>query len=158
MSYTQNFDLDEDWRLAIRSLTEEMEEILREISQKGQEKVLATDSVAWRNVVDAIGWDPPLVSDDEIRGVAGVASSSRTAHAWALESGLKPGKWRPLDDLQAWAERKFGVEEEEARSIAVGTQRKLHAQGTRGVYYMRDALALVRGDIEKRLVEAMDLG
>jgi hypothetical protein len=47
-----------------------------------------------------------------------------------LDTGRGPGKMPPIEPLIRWAENKFGVDEEEATSIAWGTAKMIAKFGT----------------------------
>lgn len=69
----------------------------------------------------------------EPRGVVGnrelILSSSHKA-AGAIEYGREPGKMPPVEPLVLWAKRKFGVDDDEAVSIAWGTAKMIKKFGT----------------------------
>jgi len=47
-----------------------------------------------------------------------------------LEFGRRPGKFPPIDVIQAWVERKLNVEPDKSRGVAFVIARKIAEQGT----------------------------
>jgi len=64
-------------------------------------------------------------------------------HAAVIETGARPF-WPPLQPLKDWAQRKFGVDEEEAAEIARAVQMKIAMFGIEPRHYFRTAMARVR--------------
>ncbi len=64
-------------------------------------------------------------------------------HAAVVEDGARPF-WPPLQPLVDWAQRKFGVDEDEAEEIARNVQRKIATFGIEPRHYFRRAMVSVR--------------
>jgi hypothetical protein len=74
---------------------------------------------------------------------------SPLGHMLALEGGAHwPGPWPPVGPLRLWAERRFGVDEGEARSIAFLVARKLKRKGMTGRYFFKAGYEACKGAIE----------
>lgn len=67
-------------------------------------------------------------------------------HAAVVENGSRP-HWPPLQPLIDWAQRKFGVDEDEAEDIARNVQRTIAFVGTEPRHYFRRAMRDIRKDI-----------
>ncbi len=77
-------------------------------------------------------------------------------HAMPLEAGAKwDGPWPPIEPLRLWAERRFGVDEGEARSIAFLVSRKLKRSGLRARAFFQGGYDASRAAIEARWALAL---
>jgi hypothetical protein len=73
-----------------------------------------------------------------------------------LEMGAKwDGARPPVGPLRLWAERKFGVDEGEARSIAFLVARKLKAKGLSARHFFQDGYEASKSAIEARWAEGL---
>lgn len=64
-------------------------------------------------------------------------------HAAVMELGARPF-WPPIEPLEAWAVRKFGVDEDEAEEIARSVQLKIATFGIEPRRYFADAMRSIR--------------
>lgn len=64
-------------------------------------------------------------------------------HAGPMETGTRPF-WPPLQPLIDWAQRKFGVDEDEAGGIARSVQLKIATFGIEPRHYLRKAMVNIR--------------
>lgn len=60
-----------------------------------------------------------------------------TPYANAIEYGLPPGIWVPIDALEAWAGRKLGAKGD---NVAYAIQQKIYQMGTDPRPFLREAL------------------
>lgn len=73
----------------------------------------------------------------------GARISVDAPHAAVVENGTRPF-WPPLQPLEDWARRKFGVDDDEAEEIAVAVQRKIAMFGIEPRHYFRRAMTVIR--------------
>ena len=64
-------------------------------------------------------------------------------HAAVMENGARPF-WPPIEPLEDWAKRKFGVDDEEAEEIARAVQIKSATFGIEPRHYFRTAMVRIR--------------
>ena len=74
-------------------------------------------------------------------------------HAPYLEMGTRPHR-PPLQPLIEWAQRKFGVEEDEAKRIAWAVASKIAKVGTEPRLYMARTVDDLEGSIVLQEIEA----
>lgn len=73
-----------------------------------------------------------------------------------LEMGAKwSGRQPPTEPLRLWAQRKFSVDESEARSIAFCVARKLKARGLAALHFFRDGYEAAKPAIEARWAQGL---
>jgi hypothetical protein len=92
---------------------------------------------------------PPIDRGELARSVehSTLAKGGRIAvdapHAAVMETGARPF-WPPLFPLQDWAQRKFGVDEDEAEEIATAIQLSIAMVGIEPRHYFKGAMVNIR--------------
>jgi hypothetical protein len=88
---------------------------------------------------------------EEVLGIVGTPAK----YAEAVEYGTKP-HFPPLEPLQYWVEKKLGLPEGEAKSVAYLIARKISVDGTEGAHMFENTYNEHKADVEKILNEIAD--
>jgi hypothetical protein len=88
---------------------------------------------------------------EEVTGIVGTPAK----YAEAVEYGTKP-HFPPLEPLQYWVEKKLGLPEKEAKSVAFLIARKISVKGTEGSHMFEFAWEENKDRVEKMLNEIAD--
>jgi len=109
--------------------------IIRALKREVQED----DSIASRDLLQSIGFDPIREGDNQI--------AIRMAEHWKfVDKGRKPGKRPPMQPIQEWIARKGiplkgrGAKKNQARTLAFFIARKIGREGTRPTNFVEHAL------------------
>ena len=81
-------------------------------------------------------------------GVLGVVGTP-LPYAIPVELGTKPHR-PPMQPLEDWARKKFGVPKREARRIAYLVARKIGREGTQGAFMFKKAFEANEGEITRQ--------
>ena len=66
-----------------------------------------------------------------------------------VERGRPPGKWPPIDAIELWVRRKFGIGPDESRQVAFLVARKIGTTGTQGAFMFEKGFEAGKGPAEK---------
>lgn len=147
------FDLASDFEAAMASLREEVDAIGLEMRDKVVELLKARGKKATGDLIDSVDREV----ETTLQGIT-LSVGPRVTYADAVEEGLKPGKWRPIDPLKRWARAKFGATGKEKNAIAYAVRRKIYDRGTEGAFALRDTMAVFMPTIAARIVDAVMKG
>lgn len=99
--------------------------------------------------INAVTPYPPIDTGELARSVAysslerGGRCGVDAPHAAVMEEGARPFT-PPLAPLEAWARRKFSVDDQEAKRIARAVQGKIRRYGIAPRHYFRASMVMIR--------------
>lgn len=102
------------------------------------------------HLISTIGSDVSA-SGETVTGIVGTPAK----YAEPVEYGTKP-HFPPLEPLQYWVEKKLGLPEKEAKSVAFLIARKISKEGTEGAHMFEDAWTEHKDKVEQILNEISD--